>query len=64
MSYSIVHVVDCAVGCLSIINFSVQERGAVKEEQFRKKVEEYKAAKEGFHSAFQGLAAVEPRVRT
>lgn len=39
-----------------------QERGAVKEEQFRKKVEEYKAAKEGFHSAFQGLAAVEPRI--
>lgn len=34
----------------------------MKEQEFRKKVEEYKAAKEGFQSAFQGLAAVEPKV--
>jgi len=40
----------------------VQERGAMKEKEFIKKVEEYKAAKEGFNSAFQGLAAVDPKV--
>jgi hypothetical protein len=34
----------------------------VKEKEFIKKVEEYKAAKEGFHSAFQGLAVAEPKV--
>lgn len=39
-----------------------QERGAMKEKEFIKKVEEYKAAKEGFHSAFQGLAAVDSKI--
>ncbi|CAM6071142.1 unnamed protein product [Sphagnum tenellum] len=35
-----------------------QERGALKELEFNKKVEEYLAAREGFHSAFQGLAVL------
>ncbi|KAG0571560.1 hypothetical protein KC19_VG022100 [Ceratodon purpureus] len=39
-----------------------EERGAVKEKKFIKKVEEFKAAKEGFHSAFQGLAVAEPKI--
>ena len=42
--------------------YLVQERGAIKEKEFIKKVEEYKAAKEGFTSAFQGLAVAEPKV--
>jgi histidinol phosphatase-like enzyme len=40
----------------------VQERGALKELEFNKKVEEYLAAREGFHSAFQGLAVLGTRV--
>lgn len=40
----------------------MQERGAVKEKEFIKKVEEYKAARDGFNSAFQGLAVTEPKV--
>ncbi|KAH8973794.1 hypothetical protein BDL97_01G066000 [Sphagnum fallax] len=39
-----------------------QERGALKELEFNKKVEEYLAAREGFHSAFQGLAVLGTRV--
>lgn len=49
-----------------LLNFStiyrVQERGAAKEQEFSKKVEKHRAAKEGFHSAFQGLAVAEPKV--
>uniref|UniRef100_A0A7I4DW30 Uncharacterized protein n=1 Tax=Physcomitrium patens TaxID=3218 RepID=A0A7I4DW30_PHYPA len=39
-----------------------QERGAAKEQEFSKKVEKHRAAKEGFHSAFQGLAVAEPKI--
>lgn len=49
---------------LNLVRHRLQERGALKEKEFIKKVEEYKAAKEGFHSAFQGLAAVEPKVNS
>lgn len=40
----------------------LQERGILKEIEFNKKMEEYIAAKEGFNSAFQGLAVAEPKV--
>ena len=40
----------------------LQERGVLKEIEFNKKMEEYIAAKEGFNSAFQGLAVAEPKV--
>ncbi|CAM6020938.1 unnamed protein product [Sphagnum balticum] len=39
-----------------------QERGALKELEFNKKVEEFLAAREGFHSAFQGLAVLGTQV--
>ncbi|KAG0596373.1 hypothetical protein M758_UG247700 [Ceratodon purpureus] len=50
------------VTCPRPFRLRTQERGAVKEKEFIKKVKDYKAAKEGFYSAFQGLAVAEPKI--